>query len=195
MKRPGRAVDWTQSVFLLPLTALFFIGQVCGALYAAKNQSGYLHYFLTGYLNEHFSGAFTPVFSLSFLPVIGVHLLLLVLSVSCAAAPVIVSLPFIKGFSIGMISASLYISYGLKGILINLVLLWLPAMIQSVALIAFSCESMGASVELFRSVMMKKGFPNVSFYELGSSFVLWSAAGLAAAFLEGVFAMLLGGAF
>lgn len=185
-----------QTPFPLFFGILFFIGILAGAVYAqAFGDTGYLHYFVTGYLAEHLNGEFSPVFSLSFLPVIGVNLLLCILALSCIAVPIILTLPFIKGFSIGMIGASLYLTYGLKGILIDALLLWLPSVLQSIALLVFCCEATVASLELFRVALLHRGFLNISAGDILSGFVLWSSVGLSAAILEGVLSMMFGALF
>lgn len=186
---------WDQTSFPLFLGILFFIGLISGALYAQKNTGGYLKYFVAGYLEEHLKGTFTPVFSLSFLPVIALHVLIVMLAFSCLAFPFIASLPFLKGFSMGMIVTILYVDHGLKGILIDGLLLWIPGVIQSIALLLFCCEALGCSLELFRGVLLHKGTLSISIGDFLGSFVLWSAIGLAAAMLEGVLSMLFGPIF
>ncbi|MEG1931608.1 MAG: stage II sporulation protein M [Pygmaiobacter sp.] len=185
----------------LPMILAWFYcaGLVIGTLYVnaqLKSENGYLAYYINSYLEDHFSGNFLSVFSISFLSVIMTHTLLLLLSLSCFSAPVICLIPLFKGFVYGTISATLYMSYGLKGIIANVLLLWIPVVVQSITLILFCGESLTTSARLFRSALLHHSVHNaISVSKEFSRYVLYSTIGLSVAVLEGVFSMLLGSVF
>lgn len=181
----------------LVCTALYLVGMAVGAAYAKQaDGEGYLAYFVSGYLKDHLAGTFAPVFSLSFLSVMAIHFLLLCFALSCVAAPFILALPCLKGFASGMIAATLYLQWGMRGILANAVLLWIPSVIQAILLILFCAEALSTSLALCHGALTRRGaYLGVSIPDTLEAFVLYSSAGLGAAVLEGVLSLFLGGLF
>ncbi|MCI6639732.1 MAG: hypothetical protein MSH10_02890 [Pygmaiobacter massiliensis] len=192
-----RKKGWTQSPVLLLLAMLFLAGLLAGIVYGRRSGGeGYLTYFVTEYLQNHLQGKFAPVFSVSFLSVISAHFLLFCLALSCVGPFVILFLPLLKGFSVGMISAMLCVQWGGHGILVGIAILWLPCIIQSVILLLFCWQALDISITLCKGTLLHRNTcREISLADLFEYFVLYSSAGLAAATLEGALAFLLGPLF
>ncbi len=194
-----KRVDLQNKLVTYTVFGLYYLGLILGAVYAAGHrgeQNNYFWYYIESFLQNHNAGSFLPVFSVSFLSVLGLNLLLLICSFSCLGAPFILMLPLLRGISAGMVSAVLYLSYGLKGLLFELFLLLLPTVVQALELLLFAADTFDTSVKLFRCALLhRSSVALIDPRKALQGFVLYSSAGLAAAILEGFFALLLGPVF
>lgn len=179
--------------------ALYYLGLVLGALYAsAQNgqEEGYLYYYVSSFLQRHTGGSFLSVFSLSFLALLGMHLFLLLCSFACFGIPFILIFSLLRGISGGMIGAFLYLEYSWKGILFQLLILLLPAVIQSMELLWFASRSLKSSGRLFQHTLLRRaGAGMMNPNDMLQDFILFATIGMAGAILEGVLAMLFGPVF
>lgn len=178
---------------------LYYLGLILGAAYAARHrgeQGNYLLYFADSFVRQHCAASFLPVFSLSFLAALGLDLLLLLGSFCCFGAPFILLLPLLRGIGCGCLTGLLLVQHGGRGVLFCALLLWLPAGLQSLALLLFAAETFTGSVRLFRCALLHRSSAAL-IDPRGSlqAFLLYTAAALAGAVLEGVLAMLLGAVF
>lgn len=55
-----------------------------------------------------------------------------------------------------MVSAVLYLSYGLKGLLFEFLLLLLPTVVQALELLLFAADTFDTSVKLFRCALLHR---------------------------------------
>ena len=181
--------------------ALYYLGLVLGALYAcaqAEKQESYLYYYVSSFLGRHTDGSFLSAFSLSFLALLGMNIFLLLCSFACFGMPFILLFSLLRGVSGGMIGAFLYLEYGWKGILFQLLILLLPAVIQSLELLWFAARTLKSSARLFLCTLMRRRAGAAAPLDPADTlqdFVLFAAVGMAGAILEGALSMLFGAVF
>lgn len=193
MKRRNFSKDRMISIGLF---LLYDFGLVLGAIYLTGSEDSYFTYYLDSFLLRHSSGNFLTVFSYAFLAALGMNLLLLLCSLSCFGAPFILLLPLLRGLNGGMIIASLYLQSGGKGILFTLLVLWLPMVLLSLELLLFSSSALKNSGRMLGyAIKRKNGALLLDSIGMMQDFVLYASIGLAAALLEGLFAMLFGPVF
>ena len=133
------------------LALALLAGVLCGSFWQhASQQNVYLSYFAEQYLAGHNTGSFSAAMSVSFLSAMILQAVVLFFSLSCIGAPVLACVPVLRGISIGCVSAYLYASMGMRGLLANLILFWLPAILQSVFLVLFTDAALDTSTSLFR---------------------------------------------
>lgn len=197
MKRKRIAKD---SILRKLMLSLYYLGLVLGSIYFTKYESasvsGYFTNYIDTYLHRHSSGNFLIVFSYAFLAVLGINLLVLICSLSCFGSPFLLFLSLLRGISGGVLTAALYLQYGGKGILFFVLLLWIPQILISFALLQFSLSALDISLQMFLyAVHRKNGAFLIDSGSLVQEFVLFSSVGLAAALLEGVLSMILGPIF
>ena len=129
--------------------------------------------------------------SVSFLSAMILQAVVLFFSLSCIGAPVLACVPVLRGISIGCVSAYLYASMGMRGLLANLILFWLPAILQSVFLVLFTDAALDTSTSLFRLNFLEQATgagPKIS--RCLRIFVVSSLGMLLAAILEGLLAVI-----
>lgn len=112
-------------------------------------------------------------------------------SLSCIGAPVLACVPVLRGISIGCVSAYLYASMGMRGLLANLILFWLPAILQSVFLVLFTDAALDTSTSLFRLNFLEQATgAGTKISRCLRIFVVSSLGMLLAAILEGLLAVI-----
>ena len=165
-------------------------GVLCGSFWQhASQQNVYLSYFAEQYLAGHNTGSFSAAMSVSFLSAMILQAVVLFFSLSCIGAPVLACVPVLRGISIGCVSAYLYASMGMRGLLANLILFWLPAILQSVFLVLFTDAALDTSTSLFRlNFLESRVCPIIS--RCLQIFVVSSLGMLLAAILEGLLAVI-----
>lgn len=150
----------------------------------------YLFYFVQQYLVGNHGGGFLSVASGSFLSAMLLQAAVLFFSLSCVGAPVLLCIPFLRGVAIGCISAYLYTQMGSRGLLANMILLWIPAVLQAVCLLFFVSAALNTSVSLFRLNFTAKT-PGPAAPKVGRClrcFMVTSVGLLLASLLEGLLA-------
>ena len=179
--------------------ALYYLGLVLGALYASAQsgkQESYLYYYVNGFLERHTNGSFLSVFSLSFLALLGMHLFLFLCSFACFGMPFILLFALLRGISGGVIGAFLYLEYGGRGILFQVLILLIPTVIQSLELLWFASHTLKSSAKMFQHTMLRHaGAGALNPEDTLQDFVLFATIGMSGAILEGVLSMLFGPVF
>lgn len=138
-----------QKLFLLACALL--VGVIFGSIYEATGASNrYIAYFVRQYLNGVHGGGFAAAASGTFLSSMAMQAVVLFFSLSCIGAPVLIFLPFLRGVFIGCVSAYLYSGMGSRGLLANLLMLWVPEVLRALLLIFFIAVAWDTSVGLFR---------------------------------------------
>ena len=189
-----KKINLSKNLYLL-LAFLYLMGNVIGALYAQKHSEGYFSYFISGYLQDHLSGDFLAVFSISFLSMLLCNIILLITGLSSIGMPVIVTAVAVKGIAVGMIAASLYIDQGLKGILAEMLLLWLPWVVQAIILISYGANSIILSSGIFSNMFLHNSIRANNASRFVRQFIIYSSIGLAVSILEASFSVLFSGLF
>ena len=167
-------------------------GVLCGSFWQhASQQNVYLSYFAEQYLAGHNTGSFSAAMSVSFLSAMILQAVVLFFSLSCIGAPVLACVPVLRGISIGCVSAYLYASMGMRGLLANLILFWLPAILQSVFLVLFTDAALDTSTSLFRLNFLEQATgAGTKISRCLRIFVVSSLGMLLAAILEGLLAVI-----
>ena len=189
-----KKINLSKNLYLL-LAFLYLMGTVIGALYAQKYSQGYFSYFISGYLQDHLSGNFLAVFSISFLSMLLCNIILLITGLSSIGMPVIIASVAAKGVTVGMIAASLYIQQGLKGVLAEMLLLWLPWVVQAIILICYGVNSIMLSSGIFSNMFLHNSIRANNASRFVRQFVVYSSIGLAVSILEASFSVLFFGLF
>ena len=166
------------------LALALLAGVLCGSFWQhASQQNVYLSYFAEQYLAGHNTG--------SFLSAMILQAVVLFFSLSCIGAPVLACVPVLRGISIGCVSAYLYASMGMRGLLANLILFWLPAILQSVFLVLFTDAALDTSTSLFRLNFLEQATgAGTKISRCLRIFVVSSLGMLLAAILEGLLAVI-----
>ncbi len=123
------------------------IGSVCQATGA---QNAYLSLFVQKYLSSLQSGSFAKISSNTFFSAMLLQTVTVFLAFSCISAPVLICIPLLRGISTGYVAAYLYVNCGIKGLLANLLLLWVPEVLQAALLIFLLCAALDVSLTLFQ---------------------------------------------
>ena len=174
------------------LALALLAGVLCGSFWQhASQQNVYLSYFAEQYLAGHNTGSFSAAMSVSFLSAMILQAVVLFFSLSCIGAPVLACVPVLRGISIGCVSAYLYASMGMRGLLANLILFWLPAILQSVFLVLFTDAALDTSTSLFRLNFLEQATgAGTRISRCLRIFVVSSLGMLLAAILEGLLAVI-----
>lgn len=173
---------------MLILSCALLAGVIFGSIYAATAESNrYIIYFVQQYLNGVHGGGFATAMSGTFLSSMAMQAVVLFFSLSCIGAPVLLCLPFLRGVIIGCVSAYLYRYMGSRGLLANLLLLWIPEVLRALLLIAFIAAAWDTSVGLFRlNFLTQTPGPDPRIKRCLRCFVLASFGMLLVSLLEGV---------
>ncbi len=142
---------WVPPLFLL-------FGIISGSFFEQINRlngQAYLSYFINQVL-ENYTNSPISIVSFTFLSSFILHFIILVFSFSCLGTPILISIPFLKGFYFGCVSGYLYTTLGVNGILINLLILLLPQFIESILICVLSTHAMYISCALYNNLLLKK---------------------------------------
>ena len=161
------------------LALALLAGVLCGSFWQhASQQNVYLSYFAEQYLAGHNTGSFSAAMSVSFLSAMILQAVVLFFSLSCIGAPVLACVPVLRGISIGCVLA-------------NLILFWLPAILQSVFLVLFTDAALDTSTSLFRLNFLEQATgAGTKISRCLRIFVVSSLGMLLAAILEGLLAVI-----
>ncbi len=142
---------------MVGLSCLLLAGVAFGSFfpYLAKSNR-YLSYFVQQYLVGEHGGGFVSVMFGSFFSAMMLQTLTLFFCLSSIGAPVLLCIPFLRGIAIGCISAFLYTGMGSRGLIANMILLWIPEVLQAACLLFFVAAALNTSVGLFRSIFLSK---------------------------------------
>ncbi|MEG0178218.1 MAG: hypothetical protein RR654_01575 [Oscillospiraceae bacterium] len=128
------------------------LGVLCGAIYVnicQVKEQDFIMYYINEFLNYHKSETFAVLTSFVFLSSLILHIIAVAMGFSCIGMPIVAVLPLIKGFTIGCVSSYLYNEMGIKGALLNLLMLWLPQVLQTVLLVMLCAHAFILSKSLF----------------------------------------------
>lgn len=134
------------------LASLILFGIVLGALFEEASRAGgqaYMTYFTQQVLSVYQNGSFLGVMGFCFLSAFIMQSLVLFFGLSCIGTPAVALMPLCKGFSMGCVSGYLCSVYGLRGTLGNLIIFWLPDVIQCVLLLILANAALATSTNLF----------------------------------------------
>lgn len=137
------------------LSCSLLAGVVFGSIFpymAGSNR--YLSYFAQQYLVGNHNGSFSSVASGSFFSAMVMQATVLFFSLSCIGVPLLLCIPFLRGITIGCISAYLYTEMGSRGLVANMILLWIPEVLQAACLLFFVSAALQTSIDLFRSCFL-----------------------------------------
>ncbi|MEG1366619.1 MAG: hypothetical protein RSC96_05315 [Oscillospiraceae bacterium] len=140
------------------LGSIMLLGILIGALLIsadAKISNKYPIFLINAFLQSHKSVSFTMLLSFSFLSGMIIHILTLICGFSCVGAPFIAAIPFLRGMFMGCISGYLYADMGIKGVLLNAILFWLPQALQGMALIVFASYALDTSLSMFATCFLE----------------------------------------
>ena len=187
-EHPGLSRRKNTRLKLLGLSCALLAGVLLGSVCQVTAESSrYATYFVRQYLNGIHGGGFTATVSGTFLSSMTMQAVVLFFSLSCIGAPVLLCLPFLRGVSIGCVSAYLYNEMGSRGLLANLILLWIPEVLRALLLIFFVSIALDTSVSLFRlNFLARSPSPDIGIKRCLHSFVLISFGMLLVSMLEGV---------
>ena len=176
---------------MVGLSCLLLTGVAFGSFFPYMAESNrYLSYFVRQYLVGNHGGGVVSVMFGSFFSAMTLQALTLFFCLSCIGAPVLLCIPFLRGIAIGCISAFLYTEMGSRGLMANMILLWIPEVLQAACLLFFVSAALNTSVSLFRSNFLSKT-PNAVGPKVGRClrcFVFSSIGLLLSAVIEGLLA-------
>lgn len=143
---------------LVLLVSVFICGLIIGA-FAVKNNDSLLSSQLEEIIKTSIIKKNDLTFLKSFIDSLISDLMFLIITFSlglCAIGiPAISVIPLIKGFSLGITGAYIYLNYSVKGVCYCLLVLF-PAQIISAAILIFACnESFYMSADLFSTINNK----------------------------------------
>ncbi len=141
-------------VYTVGLGCTMLAGVVIGAMImnrAGQINNKYLSYLMESFLDGHKNGSFGMILSFAFLSCISLQILIFLFGFSSVGAPFVVLLPFLRGIYTGVVSGYLYADMGIKGVLLNALLFWLPQVLQGVAMLIFAGQALDMSIFLFAS--------------------------------------------
>lgn len=141
------------------LGLVLLLGIVLGAFLSLTqylNTQNYYTYLVHAIFNSYKSGSLFKILSISFLSCIMLQLALILSGFCCFGAPIIIIISFAKGLMCGCLSSYLYLQLGLKGAFINIIIFWLPQVLQAVFITLFAAISMDNSVALFLDTFTSK---------------------------------------
>ena len=160
MRTPRIGSKQTGYYMFFLLATVFLIGILVGAIaqnFSNNDNTPYLLYYVKQILSVFQAGNFISNSGYLFLSCMALQTLLLFFSLSCIGVPVILFIPFCKGFSIGCVSAYLYTTLELRGIAANLLIFWLPDCVAALILLIFTRIALDTSYSLFCSNILGKG--------------------------------------
>lgn len=134
------------------LGILLLLGIFIGAILSQtqyKNEQNYYTYLINSMLDSYKSGSFTKILFTSFFSCIILQLALLLSGFCCFGAPIIAGTVFLKGLMCGCLSSYLYLQLGLKGAFLNIIIFWLPQVMQAVLITLFAAITFDNSIALF----------------------------------------------
>lgn len=189
-RQPDTSQNKNARVKLFGLSCAMLAGVLLGSIcQVAAESNRYATYFVRQYLEGVHGGGFIATASGTFLSAMAMQAAALFFSLSCIGAPVLLCLPFLRGVSIGCVSAYLYSDMGSRGLLANLILLWVPEVLRALLLISFISIALDTSVSLFRlNFLARSPSPDMGIKRCLHSFVLASLGMLPVSILEGVLA-------
>ena len=173
------------------LSCSLLAGVVFGSIFPYMAESNrYLAYFVQQYLVGNHNGSFSSVASVSFFSSMLMQAAVLFFSLSCIGAPLLVCIPFLRGITIGCVSAYLYTGMGSRGLVANMILLWIPEVLQAACLVFFVSAALQTSVALFRSGFLAQtsGSAGPKISRCLHCFIFSSLGLLLAALIEGLLA-------
>ena len=173
---------------LVGLGCILLAGVLLGSMgQAAGAQKPYLAHFIAQYLEQHCSSGFAAAVGASFSSAMLMQMLVVFLGLSCAGTPFLIFVPMLRGIYIGCIGAFLYGSMGMRGLLANLILFWIPEVMQAVFLLILVNAALDTSWPLFRACFSSQEFDGIRAKADAClrCFVYTSLGMLAAALLEG----------
>lgn len=170
------------------LGCILLAGVLLGSLWQSVGaQNPYLSHFIAQYLEQHRTVSFPAVVSASFFSAILVQVLIVLLGLSCVGIPFLLVVPLLHGVSVGCIGAFLYGSMGMRGLLANLILFWVPEVMQAVLLLLLVNTALDTSLSLFRAGFLSQSTDGIrtQIDACLRCFVQTSLGMLAAVLLEG----------
>lgn len=197
LKESARAkVRFALDPFFLPkpqarlagLGCILLAGVLLGSLGQAMDaQKPYLAHFIAQYLDQHRSSGFAAAVGTSFFSAMLMQLLIVFLGLSCVGIPFLICVPLLQGISIGCIGAFLYGAMGVRGLLANLILFWVPEVLQAIFLLILADAAIDTSWPLFRACFLSQSFDGIRARADAClrCFVRTSIGMLASALLEG----------
>lgn len=173
------------------LACSLFAGVVFGSVFPYMEGSNrYLSYFVQQYLVGNHNGSFSAVASNSFFSAMVMQATVLFFSLSCIGAPLLLCIPFLRGITIGCISAYLYTEMGSRGLVANMILLWIPDVLQAACLLFFVSAALQTSMDLFRTsfFVQASGSAGPKIDRCMRCFIVSSLGLLLASLIEGLLA-------
>ncbi len=161
---------------ILLITLCFILGVLAGVLlFKSKNAEGtyYAEEFTKVY--KGLSGSFTQKLSFSFFRILP-YAAALFLSGTCMVGAVIVpGIVMLRGAVLGLVMSYAYATFGLMGIVFNLLILIPSAVLSTISIILSAREALGFSVSIVRLAMPSVNPPGIEqdfkFYCLRQMFV------------------------
>ncbi|MEG2595885.1 MAG: hypothetical protein RR937_09170 [Ruthenibacterium sp.] len=177
---------------LWALTGCYCAGLILGAYFYAQAKGNGIQNYMTYYVQEilktYRNASFLPVAAFVFLSCIALQGILLFFSLSCIGAPAIFCVPLFKGFSAGCLCAALITLQGFRGAIAQLLLFWLPELLQISILLLFADIALRTSLCLFSFNICRKNSGNSAFAKIAlclRMFLLTALAYLVCAIVAG----------
>ncbi len=171
--------------------AVLLFGIVTGSLLqhvttiTYKGGHAYLTYFIDQIMLAH-KQDMLHVIAFSFSSAFILHLLVLFFSFSCVGTPILILIPFLKGAYIGCISGYMYTSFGMRGVVANLLIFFLPQLGEAFLLCVINTQAMYVSSGLFKLLISKKYECFIRFQNFIQSFVYTSVLLILTSSISGV---------
>lgn len=150
----GRISHAKPSRIILAICAgSYLLGLVLGAyMLPGQKDGGFAGLFAWQFVQRHLQGSAGQIWRMDFLSALFSLTVLLFCAFSALGAPVAVLVPMLRGICSGMLTGWLYLNCGSQGVLLNLLIFWLPgAGISLLTILLAQCSvrsSMGLSMLL-----------------------------------------------
>lgn len=162
MKSSTLKIDKKHDIILnycAALGILLLLGIFLGAVLSQTQYTdtkNYYTYLINSILDSYKSGSFTKILFTSFFSCIILQLALLLSGFCCFGAPIIACTVFLKGLLCGCLSSYLYLQLGLKGAFLNIIIFWLPQVMQAVFITILAAITLDNSIALFFNTFTSK---------------------------------------
>ncbi len=178
----------------LILSVFLFSGIVIGSLSITHLQGStavYFSHFIQEYLLSHNTTSIWSVFSESFLSAMMLHCAVFFFGLCCIGPPFVLLFLIGRGMAAGTLSAYLYSNFGLQGLLVNLMIFFLPLLLQLILLLVLCTSALDCSRSLFRANFLGHTVGSAArAQQLLRVFILSSAGVLASACAEALLSAL-----
>ena len=175
-KRTGVMKIMSKNNIVLIITAFFILGLLIGTLlFKNKNAEGVYYAEEFAKIYEGLSGSFSQKLSFAFFRILPFAAALFLAGTCMVGVVIVPGVVMLRGVVLGLIMSYAYSTFGLMGIVFNLLILIPAAVLSTISIILSAREALGFSVSIVRLAMPSINPPKMEqdfkFYCLRQMFV------------------------